>query len=438
MTNTRSIIGRAVLPDGVRPAEISFDTASGSIVSVAQTERPVEDNLLILPGFVDLHVHAREYARPLEDDPAAIEKWEAACRKETFATAGQAAVNGGVTLFAAMPNDPTPPDNREMYARKLAVAAPSACPTILFAAVTQASEPWEDLPYKVYLDSAPSSVSFTNWNDLEAALSRYRGRRVFFHAEDPDILRECGPGPRWQSRPPEAEIVAVEKILELSAKLGLHTHICHVSTKKAVEAIESYNRASGRRVTCEVTPHHLFFSVQEGRISSAESADVPAAALLECNPPLRSEDDRRFMVEALREGLVDVLASDHAPHTIADKMNGAPGMPHLDTLGPFAGWLMKRCGFRPTRIMEILSTVPGNILKPDLKRPHGLIEAGFYASLTVLNLRSVTLVDLTGIRDRGPLKTRCEWSPFLGIELPSAVDATIVRGETHFGGSLLE
>jgi len=429
MTNIRSIIGRAALPDGVHPTEISFDTATGSIVSVAETDRPVEDNLLIFPGFVDLHVHAREYPRPLAENPEALAKWEAACRKETFVTAGNAAVNGGVTLFAAMPNDPTPPDNPDTYARKQAIAGSSSCPVVLFAAVTKSSEPWEDLPYKVYLDSAPSSVSFTNWNDLEIVLPRYTGCRVFFHAEDPDILRKCGPGPRWLTRPPEAEIVAVEKILELSAKLGLHTHICHVSTRKAVELIESHNRVGGSRVTCEVTPHHLFFSVQEGKISSAESVKVPLPDRLECNPPLRSEEDRRFMVEALRAGLVDVLASDHAPHTIDDKMKGAPGMPHLDTLGPFAGWLMNKCGFTPARIAEVFSQAPGKILAPDLALPHGRIEPGFEASFTVLDLAAETLVEEHGIWGRGPLKTQCGWSPFLGIQLPSAVNATIIRGE---------
>jgi dihydroorotase len=436
MSNVTTIVGRAVLPAGVRPAQISFDTETASIVSVAESELPTEDNLLIFPGFVDLHVHAREYGRPQEADKTAIEKWEAMCRKETFATAGEAAVNGGVTLFAAMPNDPVPPDNPEVYALKQGIAASSSCPMVLFAAITKSSEPWADLPYKVYLDHVPSSVSFTNWNDLEIALSRYGGCRVFFHAEDPEVLQKYGPGARWKTRPPEAEIIAVEKILELSTKLGIHTHICHVSTRKAVELIGSHNRASGNSVTCEVTPHHLFFSVKDGNVSSAESALVPLADLLESNPPLRTEDDRRFMVEALKEGLVDVLASDHAPHTEADKRNGAPGMPHLDTLGPFAGWLMKRCGFTPVRVAEVLSRVPGKILEPDLSLHHGSIEPGAEASFTVLDLAATSLVEENGISGRGPLKTRCGWSPFLGIPLPAAVKRTIIRGESRLGGDV--
>jgi len=429
MSNIRTIVGRAVLPAGVRTTQIAFDLATGSIVSVAETETPTEDNLLIFPGFVDLHVHAREYPRPLEEDPESIKKWEAACRKETFATAGQAAINGGVTLFAAMPNDPVPPDDADKHAGKQAVAASSSCPVVLFAAVTKSSEPWADLPYKVYLDSATSPVSFTNWKDLEIVLARYKGCRMFFHAEDPDILRKYGPGPRWQTRPPEAEIVAVEKILELSAKFGLHTHICHVSARKAVELIDSHNRAGGNRVTCEVTPHHLFFSVEQGRISSAESSEVPLADRLECNPPLRSETDRRFLVEALKNGLIGALASDHAPHTMDDKKNGAPGMPHLDTLGPFAGWLMNRCGFTPMRIAEAFSQVPGAILAPDLVLPHGRIEQGYEATFTVLDISATTVVEEKGIAGRGLLKTKCGWSPFLGILLPASVHATIIRGK---------
>jgi len=83
---------------------------------------------------------------------------------------------------------------------------------------------------------------------------------------------------------------------------------------------------------------------------TAHGLEVPEAAafLFDCNPPLRAEDDRRFLVEALRDGRIDMLASDHAPHTLADKQNGAAGMPHLDTLGAFAGWLIKRFGFTPS------------------------------------------------------------------------------------------
>jgi dihydroorotase len=350
-----SIKGRGVFADGVRPAQVLVDPETGSIVSVSELESDEDRGHLLFPGFIDIHVHAREYPRPHSFDRQAIARWEAACRKETFRTAGEAAINGGVTLIAAMPNDPIPPDNPDVHAEKRLAAESSPCPVIMFASITERSEPWGDLPYKVYLDIAASAVSFTTWADLENALARYRGCRVFFHAEDPDTLAKFqGDGPRWNTRPPEAETRAVEKILELTAKLGLHSHICHVSTEKAVSLIHDYNRVSDDRVTCEVTPHHLFFSVHEENVLAAVSKEIPASALLGCNPPLRPESDRRFLLDALMDGTVDLLASDHAPHTMDDKRAGSPGMPHLDTLGPFAGWLMNDCGFSPLRIAEIL------------------------------------------------------------------------------------
>jgi dihydroorotase len=426
------IKGRAVFTDGVRPAVIVVDPQAGSIVSVKELERDEGNGNLLFPGFIDSHVHAREYPQPNSTDRQATAQWEAVCRKETFRSAGDAAINGGVTLFAAMPNDPVPPETAGVYAEKQRVADSSPCPVIMFAAITGRSEPWSDVPYKVYLDISPSPVSFTTWVDLENTLARYRGCRVFFHAEDPETLAECqGSGPRWKTRPPAAEIRAVEKILELTAKLGLHSHICHVSTERAVSLICDYNRVSEDQVTCEVTPHHLLFSIREGNVFAANSREVPASALLDCNPPLRPESDRRFLLDALKEDMVDVLASDHAPHTIDDKRGGSPGMPHLDTLGPFSGWLMNECGFSPVRIAEILSAGPAKLFGQDLDLPYGAIKTGCSASLTLLDDKGVTLVEGDQIKWRGPLRTLCKWSPFEGIPLPARVAGTIVRGKQY-------
>ncbi|HTY24426.1 MAG TPA: amidohydrolase family protein [Desulfomonilaceae bacterium] len=427
-----SISGRVVLPHNIVHAEISIDPVTKSIVSISEVNAQKEDGALIFPGFIDLHVHAREYPRPESADSQSLERWAAVCKKETFLTAGRAAINGGVTLFAAMPNDPTSPDNPVTYARKIDVSKSSACPVILFGSMTKSSEPWADIPYKVYLDVDPSVVSFTKWSDLETALSRYEGHRVFFHAEDPEILNKLrGQGARWRTRPPEAEVSAVRKILELTAKLGLHTHVCHVSTQEAALAIQDYNLMSSGKVSCEVTPHHLFFSIQDGRVLSAQSGNVPRSEFLECNPPLRSEADRRFLLDALKEGTVDLLASDHAPHTADDKRQGAPGMPHLDTLGAFAGWLINECGFSVQRVAQVLSTAPAELLRKDLNRPHGVIEPSAMASFTLLDLSRTTLIQGDTIKDRGALETLCRWSPFDSIPLPARVQGTIVRGKQY-------
>ncbi len=427
-----SISGLVVFPHGTIHAQISIDPVNQSIVSVSGLPATEAHGPLIFPGFIDVHVHAREYPRPEHASDQALEKWAAVCNKETFLTAGRAAINGGVTLFAAMPNDPTPPYNKESYSRKIAVAVSSACPVILFGSVTASSEPWADIPYKVYLDAEPSPVSFTGWSDLEAALGRYRGHSVFFHAEDPEILEKfSGTGPRSKTRPPEAEIYAVEKILELTAKFGLHSHICHVSTQKTVQMIQEYNRASNDKLTCEVTPHHLFFSIESGKILSAVPGKIARPEFLGCNPPLRSEMDRRFLLDSLKQGAIDLIASDHAPHSLEDKRQGAPGMPHLDTLGAFAAWLINECGFTGPDVARILSTAPARLLSSDLDRPHGIIEPGAIASFTLLDLQGATLVQDDVIAGRGRLETLCRWSPFDSIPLPGRVVKTIIRGKQY-------
>jgi dihydroorotase len=224
---------------------------------------------------------------------------------------------------------------------------------------------------------------------------------------------------------------AVNKVLEFTAKFALKTHVCHISTKEAVERIHEYNRSSVNRVTCEVTPHHLFFSVTGERVCAANGSPVRAPGMLGSNPPLRSEEDRRFLIEALREGMVDMIATDHAPHTLQDKQNGAPGMPLLDTLGSFAGWLMKDQQFTPEQIARVLSSEPGRLFAADLDAPHGRVEPGHVASFTVLSLSGTTLVEGSKIVSRGPLRTACEWSPFDGMVLPCRVAETVILGKVY-------
>ena len=421
--------GLALLPDGLKQVRIRIE--SGKIASVVETDIVDSTGQIIFPGFIDLHVHAREYFQANKDDPTSQAVWNAMTAKETFATAGAAAINGGVTLFVAMPNDPEPPDCESSYARKQELSLTSVCPVEVAAAVTSGSEPWDDLLYKVYLDPKPSPVSFQRWGDLRTVVARYARCRLMFHAEDPEfIASQTESGPRWRTRPPDAEFRAVDRILDLTAKFGLRAHICHISTRKAVELIEDYNRYSSLKVTSEATPHHLFFSVSPKGVVGA-MGEPEAQELFECNPPLRSEDDRLFLLESLRSGSVDCLASDHAPHTIEDKHNGAPGVPHLDTYGPFVGWLMHHCGFTPQRVAEITSTAPARILPPHWQERLGAIQEGYSGTFTILDMNHPSRMEGAQIVGRGELRSRCKWSPFSGFTFPAMVRRTIVAGKCY-------
>jgi dihydroorotase len=420
----------AVFPDGIKPTRIVVDSDKGTIESINPASSIQNDSLLLFPGFIDIHVHAREFPRPDATNISLVEKWKNACLKETFETAGKAAINGGVTCFAAMPNDPIPPDNELRFRRKSLIAKSSECPVVLFASITMTSEPWANLPYKVYLDTHSSPSGFSSWSDLEDVLKRYRGHRVFFHAEDPSVLTNyTGLKEHWKRRPPDAEFSAVKRILELTHKFGLISHICHLSTKSSVEAVSSYNKHATIKVTTEVTPHHLFFSVDDkGYSANGERIEIEPYTL-NCNPPIRSEEDRRYLVDALRSAEIQVLASDHAPHLLSEKIAGAPGMPHLDTLGPFVGWLIHDCDFSHQRIAQILSSEPVRIMEPDLDPKTGSIQVGFRASFSVLDLNKKTSIRGKN-NPAGNLKlfTRCGWSPFQNINLPAYVNKTIING----------
>ena len=136
-----------------------------------------------------------------------------------------------------------------------------------------------------------------------------------------------------------------------------------------------------------------------------------------------SASDREAMLAALRDGTLDYLATDHAPHTLEEKSTGISGQPHLDTYGPFVTWLIGNQGFSPTRIAEVCSVNPGGFVNPyTAPRKFGRIEAGYVASLTVLNLTRPVKIR------RADLKTKCGWSPFEGITFPGSVEALFIDG----------
>jgi dihydroorotase len=145
---------------------------------------------------------------------------------------------------------------------------------------------------------------------------------------------------------------------------------------------------------------------------------------MQMNPPLRAPADRLAMLAALRDGTLDYLATDHAPHTLAEKARGISGQPHLDTYGAFVTWLIAEQGFRPEQVAVFCSVNPGRFVNPyTAPKKFGRIEPGYAASLTVLNMRRpVTIV-------RENLFTKCGWSPFEGVTFPGSVEAVFVNGQ---------
>jgi dihydroorotase len=405
--------GRIANHDREFEGAIEINTETGLIEKVGPATGNSDLDLrgqIILPGFGDLHIHAREDAS------------QSQVYIEDFATVSAAAIHGGVTHVADMPNNPVAPVDDAKYAEKEKLTAKSAVHVTLYAGIGPHTIPLtRNVPYKAFMGPSVGDLFFSSREQLEKVIAKYRSKNVSFHCEDPAILEVSkGAATHEQRRPARAEIAATEFAIYLIERYGLIGKLCHYSTKGGLEKIAAA-KARGVRVTAEAAPHHLFFDdtmlTNENRL------------WLQMNPPLRGREDRLALIAALREGLVDYLATDHAPHTPEDKMGGKSGVPHLDTYGAFATWLMAEHGFSARDIARVCSYNPGSFVKEFL--PHGfgkgfgVIEPGYFGSLTILNPDAPTVIR------REELKTKCGWSPFEGYTLPGRVTYTVLGGKVY-------
>lgn len=394
--------------DGVRAGQVAIE--NGSIVAVGpevgKPDHVFGDDCLIFAGMTDVHIHAREDTTGKDT------------HKETFATAAAAALHGGVIHVADMPNNPAAPVDDETYTAKerLLLAANLPIPFTLYAGIGPGTRPLRrNVPYKAYMGPSVGHLYFRSLEELDRTLANYRGRPVSFHCEDPVLLEKHSAAPTHETRrPPECELSATRFALAMIQKYGLTGKLCHYSVGEGLPLIREA-RAAGLKVTAEVTPHHVFFDT-----AMLTEANRP---WMQMNPPLRSKADRVAMLESLRDGTADYLATDHAPHTIEEKQKGVSGQPHLDTYGPFATWLLIEQGFSPERIAAICSANPGEFVNAFGVEKFGRLSPGYVGSLTVLNRRKPMMVR------REDLKTKCGWSPFEGVTFPGSIEAVFVRGQ---------
>ena len=410
--NDRLVVEGPVLADDASEGDrfvrrrIEIDLVTETITAVGEPagtgDVVVDDEHLVLPGLIDIHVHARQ-------DPTERDSY-----KENFATAGAAAVNGGVTAFVEMPNNPEPPVDDASYAKKRALTESSPADVLLYAGVGPSTSPLSfPVPYKVYFGPSIGELFFHSDEETRLAVSRYRGQRVSFHAEDPELLAAAKDASNhYTQRPPEAEIRAIECIIELAESFGFEPNICHLSTAGGLEVIRAARRR-GVRVTCEASPHHLYWDQEN-------LSNFHRPSFLQCNPPLRTPADRAALLQALRDEEIDYFATDHAPHALEENERGISGMPQLDTFGPFLFWLAAE-GVSWQTIRRAACERPGQFLNHYGNSLYGRIAPGFVGSLSILERRPETI-------RRENLRTRAGWSPFEGIEFPGRVATTIVRG----------
>lgn len=403
------IEGQLVSPEGVTRGRVQFENDTISAVGdlPGKPDLVFGDECLVFAGMGDIHIHAR-------DDVS-----EEQIYKEDFTTVAAAAINGGVVQVADMPNNPAAPIDDKSYAAKEQHLRQRNVPiqVTLYAGIGPGTKPLSrKVPYKAYMGPSVGDLFFKSLAQLDETLADYRGCYVSFHCEDPELLDAAANAPTHeQRRPPECEISATKFALQMIEKYELIGKLCHYSVGEGLPLIKAA-REKGLPVTCEVTPHHLYFD--DGNLTDENRG------WMQMNPPLRKNADKLAMLDALREGTLDYIATDHAPHTKEENEQGISGQPHLDTYAAFTTWLMAEQNFTPERIAAVCSANPGEFVNPFTSpKKFGRLEPGYVASLTVLNLSKPWTVQADD------LKTKCGWSPFEGVTFPGSVESVFIAGE---------
>ena len=410
------LTGGAVFLNG-RFQNMDLAIDQGRIVSVSPSQENTSvielDNCLIVPGFVDVHVHLREPGFSY---------------KETIFSGTAAAAAGGYTAVCAMPNLKPVPDNADTLGLQLDLIRKNAKVRVYpYGAITQGEkgETLADLA-----EMAPDVAGFSDdGRGVQSRelmrqamlLAKHLDKPIVAHCEDESLLTKGwaihdGDFARRNGFPGNdsaSEWKQVERDIQLVRETGCRYHVCHISTKESVALIRAA-KAEGLPVTCETGPHYLVMCdeelLDEGRFKM--------------NPPIRSAEDRDALVAGLLDGTVDCIATDHAPHSAEEKAKGLRGSLNgivgLETAFPILYTNLVETGIVPLEtILNALCVNPRKIFG----LPGGELTEGQPADLTVLDLNRPHVIDSQTFRSLGRA------TPFDGWGVSTAVAMTVCGGE---------
>lgn len=368
--------------------------------------------LLVSPGFVDLHVHLREPGFSY---------------KETIKTGTMAAARGGYTTVCAMPNLNPVPDTIEKLSREQEIIDRDAIIEVLpYAAITEARKGEKLIDIKAlkghccaFSDDGSGVQDSTMM--LEAMLNAAKeGAIIAAHCEDNSLLhggyihdgsyaKEHG----HKGICSESEWGQVKRDIQLAEQSEARYHVCHISTKESVELIRQAKK-HGIKISCETAPHYLTLC----------ESDLQEEGRFKMNPPLRTAEDRDALIKGIVDGTIDAIATDHAPHSLEEKSKGlkdsAMGITGLETAFPVLYTdLVKNGKVSLERILECLTTVPRRIFNLN---PINLAE-GSRADITIIDLNQKFKINSEDFFSMG------HSTPFDGKEVWGKVIMTIKDGK---------
>lgn len=388
-------------------------TDIGRNLNPAQADKVIDaSGCLVLPGLIDMHVHFREPGR--ED-------------VETILGGSRVAAKSGFTSVVTMPNTQPVIDNQALVRFIIMEAAKGPINVFPAANITKGSK-GEEIAEMGELakggavaftdDGRPVMSSITMRRALE--YSRMFNTPILTHSEDKLLADEGLMNEGLNSTrlglkgiPNEAEEVMIARDILLTRLTRGRMHVCHVSSAGSVELIRR-GKNDGVSVTCETAPH--YFALTDDAVEKFLS-------MAKMNPPLRTEKDRKGIIEGLRSGVIDVIATDHAPHALFEKMQEmeyAPfGIIGLETAVPLiVTELVRNNSFSYMQAFDKVTCNPARILK--LER--GELKKGGYADVTVINPDKKVKIDESFII------SRCKNTPFMGSEMYGSIEHTICNG----------
>jgi len=404
-----------LLIDGDRVAAVGRDLPADGATVVT-----IPAGYLVCPGFIDMHVHLREPGQE---------------HKETVATGTASAVAGGFTAVACMPNTTPVNDNANVTGLILAKAAAAGLARVYPIGAVSKGSAGSLLADIAELRQAGCVAITDDGHPVATAILMRRALEyasmfdmpVIEHCEDPTlkgdgVAHEGFHASRLGLRgiPGACEALGVERGVLLSELTGSAFHVAHMSARQSLRAVRK-GKEAGVRVTCEVAPHH--FTLTDESLGTP----VPYDTNTKMNPPLREAADRDAMIEGLRDGSIDVIATDHAPHHLDEKrveFDRAPfGIVGLETAVPLALDRLVHAGVVTLpRLVELMSVNPARILRV----PGGSLKAGAVADVTIV------APDLGVNVEAAKLRSRSKNTPFDGWRLRGGVAGTIVGGRTVY------
>jgi allantoinase len=409
--------------------------ADGRILSVAAdvldggySERIDVGNALLLPGAIDVHVHALSHPG------------------EGFTALTRSALAGGVTTVIEMPFD-----DGQLIASAAALEGKrarieqEACADMALLATVAPGDGGASIPELVAAGACGIKVSMFNSHprrfprlpddelmSVFEAAARVGGP-VCVHAENDELIRgwiartrasgRRDPLAHCESRPPVSETQAVLTALEFARATGAHLHLCHLSLPRSVDLASRYLQ-EGVRVSRETCPHYLVLSEDDMR--------GDGGARLRINPPLRTRADLDGLWRRVIEGSVDVIGSDHAPWPVElkiadDIFDTRSGVPGVETLVPLVMTHGGRRGLTAARLVELLSGAPARVFGLDHRK--GALRPGFDADVIAID----TTTETTITEER--LHSNAGWTPYHGTPVSARVALTVARGEVAWDGN---